>query len=78
MIKIIFVEGCPSCDLIKNIVKQNNLKDIEFLEFPDNPEAKELVNKLGIASVPRAVINGKVYTIEVDNTRRKLVFKRAN
>ncbi|MEM3364014.1 MAG: glutaredoxin family protein [Candidatus Micrarchaeia archaeon] len=50
--------GCPYCVLVKNFLKQNNIK-FEEVDISKNPDAaKRVSEKTGVRSVPVTEING--------------------
>jgi len=59
--------ACPYCVLVKNFLKQNNVKFREIDVSKDKTLADELVKKSGVMSVPVTEIDGKIvvgYNIE--------------
>ena len=59
--------ACPYCVLVKNFLKQNNVKFREIDVSKNKTLADELVKKSGVMSVPVTEIDGKIvvgYNIE--------------
>lgn len=59
-IKVYTTESCPYCHMVKDFLKENNLKFEEVDVGSDIKQAQEMIKKSGQMSVPVIDIDGKI------------------
>lgn len=76
-VKIVVQDGCPPCEMIKQVLKEEVEQGKVELVQADSPEGEELSEKLGINATPTPVVideeSGEMHKCELRFERDDLV-----